>query len=153
MYHRILVPLDGSATAERGLREAIALASDQKQKPRLVLLHVVGDFTMLAEMSAAASYQGMLDGVRRYGQDVLAKAKAAAAGASIEADSTLRELTQGRIADAIVDEARSASCDLIVMGTHGRHGLSRVAMGSDAEQVVRTSPVPVLLVRQEEAQS
>lgn len=153
MYQRILVPLDGSATAERGLREAIALAADQKEKPRLALLHVVGDFSMLVEMSAAASYQEMLDGLRRYGQDVLAKAKTAAAGAGIEADSTLRELTQGRVADVIVDEARSASCDLIVMGMHGRRGFSRVAMGSDAEQVVRTSPVPVLLVRQEEAKS
>ena len=83
----------------------------------------------------------------------LANAKTAAAGAGIEADSTLREVTQGRVADVIVDEARSASCDLIVMGTHGRRGFSRAAMGSDAEQVVCTSPVPVLLVRQEEAKS
>jgi nucleotide-binding universal stress UspA family protein len=153
MYKQILVPLDGSATAERGLREAIALASGQKEIPRLVLLHVVGDFSMLVEMSAVASYQEMLDGLRRYGQDVLAKAKTAGAGAGIEADTTLREVTQGRIAEVIVDEARSASCDLIVMGTHGRRGFSRVAMGSDAEQVVRTSPIPVLLVRHEEAQS
>lgn len=151
MYRRILVPLDGSATSERGLREAIALASGQQEKSRLALLHVVDDFSMLVEMSAVASYQELLEGMRRYGQDVLAKAKAAAADAGIEADSTLREVSQGRIADVIVSEARSASCDLIVMGTHGRRGFSRVAMGSDAEQVVRASPVPVLLVRLEEA--
>lgn len=107
---------------------------------------------MFVEMSAVASYQELLEGLRRFGRDVLAKAKAAAAGAGLEADSTLREVAQGRIADVIVSEARGASCDLIVMGTHGRRGFSRVATGSDAEQVVRASPVPVLLVRREEAQ-
>lgn len=44
---------------------------------------------------------------------------------------------------------RAGACDLIVMGTHGRRGFSRMALGSDANRVVRTSPVPVLLVRQE----
>ena len=153
MYRRILVPLDGSATSERGLREAIALACGLQEKPRLVLLHVVGDFSTLVEMSAVASYQELLEGLRRFGRDVLAKAKAAAAAAGLEADSTLREVAQGRVADVIVSEARSASCDLIVMGSHGRRGFSRVAIGSDAEQVVRASPVPVLLVRREEAQA
>jgi len=50
-------------------------------------------------------------------------------------------------ADFIVDHARQWSADLIVMGTHGRRGLVRVAMGSDAESVVRIASVPVLLVR------
>jgi nucleotide-binding universal stress UspA family protein len=109
----------------------------------------VDDFSMLVEMSAVGSYQEVLDGLRRYGQEVLEKARIVATGAGIETESTLLEVTQGRIADVIVKEARSASCDLIVMGTHGRRGFSRVAMGSDAEQVVRNSPVPVLLVRQE----
>jgi nucleotide-binding universal stress UspA family protein len=145
MYQRILVPLDGSATADRGLREAIALATGQREKARLAFLYIVDDFSMLVEMSAVGSYQEVLDGLRRYGQEVLEKAKTAAKGAGIEADSALCEVLQGRIADVIVKEARSASCDLIVMGTHGRRGFNRVAMGSDAEQVVRNSPVPVLL--------
>jgi nucleotide-binding universal stress UspA family protein len=50
-------------------------------------------------------------------------------------------------ADFIVEQARQWSADLIVMGTHGRRGLLRVAMGSDAESVVRIASVPVLLVR------
>ncbi len=43
--------------------------------------------------------------------------------------------------------ARAWGADLIVLGTHGRRGLARVLMGSDAEQIARTAPVPVLLVR------
>jgi nucleotide-binding universal stress UspA family protein len=51
------------------------------------------------------------------------------------------------VADAIVEEAKTANCDLIVIGTHGRRGIDRVLLGSDAETVLRQSPVPVLLVR------
>lgn len=56
-----------------------------------------------------------------------------------------------RVCDLIVDEARRCGAGLIVMGTHGRRGLKRVALGSDAELVVRVSPVPVLLVRDDES--
>jgi nucleotide-binding universal stress UspA family protein len=52
-----------------------------------------------------------------------------------------------RVADAIVAQAKKWKADVIVIGTHGREGLARVVLGSDAELVVRESPVPVLLVR------
>lgn len=151
MYHRILVPLDGSATAERGLREAIGLAAEQKA--RVSLLHVADNFPMLVEMSSVTSYQEMLNDLRRYGEDVLAKAKRAAADAGVQADTLLREVTQGRVADVIIDEARKTGCGLIVMGTHGRRGFSRLTLGSEAERVVRSSTVPVLLVRLDEPKS
>ena len=151
MYHRILVPLDGSATAERGLREAIGLAAEQNAK--LYLLHVVDDFPMLVEMSSIASYQDVLNSLRQYGEDVLAKARRAAEDAGVQTESSLREVTQQRIAEVIVEEASKAACDLILMGTHGRRGFSRLTMGSEAEMVVRISPLPVLLVRLEETKS
>jgi nucleotide-binding universal stress UspA family protein len=65
----------------------------------------------------------------------------------------VREVTRGRIATVVVDEARSSGCDLIVMGTHGRRGFNRLALGSDADLVVRESPVPVLLVRDDPERS
>ncbi len=153
MYQKILVPLDGSPTSDHGLRVALELANDQKEKARLVLLHVVDDFSMLVEMSAVANYQQMLDGLRRYGQELLTQAKNTAQALGIDADVVSREVTQQSIADVILEEARSVSCDLIVMGTHGRRGVRRMTMGSDAEQVVRSSLVPVLLVRHEDAKS
>ena len=52
-----------------------------------------------------------------------------------------------RVADIIVQQARKLRADAIVIGTHGRRGISRMVMGSDAEEVVRTSPIPVVLVR------
>ena len=71
----------------------------------------------------------------------------------MRADTLLRDVTQGRIADVITDQAKRASCDLIVMGTHGRRGFNRLTMGSEAEMVVRIRSVPVLLVRLEEPKS
>ena len=60
--------------------------------------------------------------------------------------AVLVENFSGRVADAIVAQARRLRADLIVMGTHGRRGVTRVLLGSDADLVVRYSPVPVLLV-------
>lgn len=151
MYQHILVPLDGSTTGERGLREAVRLAAEQKSKLRL--LHVIEDFSTLVEMSSAQSFDAMMREVRGYGEDVLSKAKAAAAAAGVTAETSLREVTRGRIASIVIDEARNSGCDLIVMGTHGRRGFSRLALGSDADLVVRESPVPVLLVREDPEQS
>jgi nucleotide-binding universal stress UspA family protein len=147
MYHRILVPLDGSPASERGLREAIKLAAGQDCT--LFFLHVVDDFRMLVEMTSVRSYDEMLRGLRQYGLEVLGKARAAAQESGVHHEELLREVTNQRVADAIVAQAAQHACDLVVMGTHGRRGFNRIAMGSEAEQVARTSAVPVLLVRQQ----
>jgi nucleotide-binding universal stress UspA family protein len=60
----------------------------------------------------------------------------------------MREVTGDRIGEVIVNQAQQHPCDLTVMGTHGRRGFSRVTLGSEADWVIRQSPVPVLLVRQ-----
>jgi nucleotide-binding universal stress UspA family protein len=151
MYHRILVPLDGSAPSERGLREAIRLATDQKAT--LFLLHVIDDYPVLSEGSSARSFEEKLERLRHHGSELLAKANDNTFQAGVQAKTVLRDVTQATVADAIVDEAQKLDCDLIVMGTHGRRGISRLTMGSEAELVVRTSPVPVLLVRKESSHS
>jgi nucleotide-binding universal stress UspA family protein len=148
MYQRILVPVDGSATSERGLREAVKLASGQST--RLLFLHVVDDYTTLSEMTSAAGYEEMLKRLRQYGLDVLSKAKHEAELASIHCETLLREVTGKRVSDVIVEQAAQHGCDAIVMGTHGRRGFTRLTLGSAAEGVARVSPVPVLLVRMDE---
>lgn len=148
MYQRILVPVDGSATAERGLREAVKLASGQST--RLLFLHVVDDYTTLSEMTSASGYEEMLKRLRQYGLDVLTKAKHEAEAASVHSETLLREVTGKRVADVIVEQAALHGCDAIVMGTHGRRGFTRMTLGSAAEGVARISPVPVLLVRMDE---
>jgi nucleotide-binding universal stress UspA family protein len=150
MYQHILVPLDGSEAAERGLREAVTLAADHKA--RLRLLTVVDTLTLGAvEMSSIVNVDELFDDLRRQGDRLLASAQSRAREVGVAAETVRREVKGTPVADAIVDEATRHGCDLIVMGTHGRRGLRRMTLGSDAELVVRASPVPVLLVRQPEA--
>lgn len=146
MYKRILVPIDGSDTAARGLAEALALARELKST--ICLLNLTNDFALMVEMSAAFDVEKYRHGVNQFGQRLLANASKLAAEHGVTAETSLHDLRGGRVADAIVEEARTSRCDLIVIGTHGRRGVSRAMMGSDAENVVRSSPVPVLLVRE-----
>lgn len=147
MYRKILVPVDGSHTSRLGLQEAIRLAKGLKTPAQLRLLHVIDDFPMLVEMSSVISFERARKALRDNGHTILAQARQLATACDVQADDNLREVTGARIARAVIDEATENGCDLIVMGTHGRRGLSRLALGSDADLVVSESPVPVLLVR------
>jgi nucleotide-binding universal stress UspA family protein len=89
----------------------------------------------------------LLESLRTGGRQILDKAQARLRKQHLKAKAVLVENIARGVADIIVEQARNWRADLIVIGTHGRRGLSRVVMGSDAEGVVRTSPVPVLLVR------
>ena len=86
----------------------------------------------------------------RGGKKIIEKAEALARRNGVTPESVIIESFGGRAADFIVAQANKWRADLIVLGTHGRRGVKRLVMGSDAEQVVRTTPVPVLLVRSKE---
>ena len=144
MYRKILVPLDGSETAERGLQEAIDLA--QGETTRLLLLNVVEDFP-IADTPPAAEFNAWRASLRSKGEALLGRAKRLATEAGAQTDTIVVDAVGDRAAHVIVDTARKHGCDLIAIGTHGRRGFQRMMMGSDAEQVVRLSDVPVLLVR------
>jgi nucleotide-binding universal stress UspA family protein len=146
-YGRILVAVDGSAASNKGLREAIRLAKAGRAK--LFIVHVVDEFQAFAAMDGMAVAPGvdLVPWLREGGKRVLAKAQAAASKQGVKGKGVLREMVGGPAADKIVREARKVRADLIVLGTHGRRGMRRLVLGSDAEQVVRTASVPVLLVR------
>lgn len=149
MYAKILVPIDGSATSHRGFEEAVALA--RKMDSSLVLLHVLDTVPVPLEAVTSSVWEEMTEGLRKQGQSLLEQARATAIGHGIAADMHLVDGRAERVADAIVAEALSSGCELVVMGTHGRRGFSRVMIGSDAERVVRNCPLPVLLVRHADA--
>ena len=145
-YKRILVPIDGSPTSSRGLREAIGFA--KAQKARLQLVHVVDVHNaMLAGMASGDTVQDLAAALTQRGRRILAAAAATASKAGLASDAVLLESLTGPAAEPIVRQARKWRADLIVIGTHGRRGLKRLVMGSDAEQIVRNAPVPVMLVR------
>lgn len=151
MYARILVPVDGSETAERGLREALSLAAELKSQ--LVLLYVVDDYPLMVDLAASIDFEQTRREMVKFGEQVLDKARKQATEVGVPAERVVREATSLRAAEVIVEEAGQRGCALIAMGTHGRRGFNRLAMGSDAEMVLRDAPVPVLLVRYREPQS
>jgi nucleotide-binding universal stress UspA family protein len=144
MYKQILVPVDGSATAKRGLDEAIRLARSGGGTIRL--LHVVDELVMV-DPEVPVYYQAMIDSLRENGKATLAKSEAAVKAQGIPVETVMLETMGQRAADAIVEQAASWPAEVIVMGTHGRRGLRRVVLGSDAELVIRHTTVPVLLLR------
>jgi len=146
MYKRILVPVDGSKTSTLGLGEAIKLARDQGAVLRLI--HVVDELIMSGGMGGATAYSGnVIEILREGGATILKDAETLVGERGGSAESVLLERFGGQAASLIVEEARNWKADLIVLGTHGRRGIRRMLMGSDAEEILRTSPVPVLLVR------
>ena len=148
MYQRILVPVDGSACADRGLSEAIALAKLTGARIRLV--HVIDEpFVAMGADGAVGACADLISLARETAQRVLADATETVKRAGIPVDHVLLDTFDGRLCELVVDAASAWSADLVVIGTHGRRGVGRMLLGSDAEQVLRLSPVPVLLVRHE----
>ena len=148
MFKRILVPVDGSRTSEAGLKTALRMARDDKVE--LVLLHVVDENVLVlsGEYAGTSYLDRLIADMREGGRKVIGKAAALAKKQGVAAKTVLVEsIGPRRVADVIVQQAKRQRADAIVIGTHGRRGLSRMVMGSDAEEVVRSSPVPVVLVR------
>ncbi len=148
MYKKILVPLDGSKLAECALPHAIDIAKAFKAE---ILLSSVTErvkgFRVMDDPSEPLGQSLMPEGAgklekqaQRY-LDRIAK-QLDAEGIKAETDVQLGEPAEGIIASVI-----TYKCDIIVMSSHGRTGVSKWSHGSVAEKVFRGSPVPVLMVR------
>jgi nucleotide-binding universal stress UspA family protein len=138
----VLVPIDFSPHSEQALDYAIALATKLGAKVHLV--SAIGIPTMgVAEIGVAVT-STMIDQITRDSQQALDKLADARRGSANIGEVILRT---GDARDVILHAAEELKADLIVMGTHGRRGISRALLGSVAETVVRSSPVPVLTVR------
>jgi nucleotide-binding universal stress UspA family protein len=145
MYERILVPVDGSETSKRGLKEASQIAKEQGA--RLKCLHVIDEHLLAYDSLGFAYMPDLFEALRKNGETILGEAAEEAGKVGMSVESVMRESGRKRVSDTILDEAKTWAADLIVMGTHGRRGINHLALGSDAELVVRGSTVPVLLVR------
>jgi nucleotide-binding universal stress UspA family protein len=144
-YQRILVPVDGSDSSLLGVHEAIRLARDQGAKVRFVF--VVDESAVGLTLEGFVAFNDIIDALKQSGRDALTAAHALAQQGGIEPETALVEEYTGRVADAIVEDAKHWPADLIVMGTHGRRGLQHALVGSEAEGVMHKTPVPLLLVR------
>jgi nucleotide-binding universal stress UspA family protein len=142
IIRHILVPLDFSETTDQAL--AYAIAFTRPLQARLTLLHVLQIPPLTLEDGATALSGTYLEDLETEAQHLLEASLAHVQRAGLQGDCLL---VQGTPTPVIVDTASVQEVDLIIMGTHGRTGLTHVLMGSVAERVVREAPCPVLVTR------
>ena len=143
-FHRILVPVDGSATALQGLDKAVELA--RALSARLFLLHVSETAPITVAADGVVFSPQLVDDLHNAGRDILAEAAARVKAQGVDCETSQSDAMGPGVPAAIVAEANRVNADLIVIGTHGRTGLRRALLGSAAETIERETTIPVLLV-------
>ena len=145
MYRKLLVPVDGSKPSTAALLELVKITAHPERVIRLV--HVVDQIHWQDEFEGGSVGETLLATRRNSGTQCLADAKLLMAGQHLECECLLLESHGERAAEVIVAHAKAWPADLIVMGTHGRRGIGRLVLGSDAADVIRSAPTAVLMVR------
>ncbi|WP_280535837.1 universal stress protein [Halopenitus sp. POP-27] len=139
MVKRILVPVDGSDCSN----DALQFAAEEWPEAELVLLHVINP-----ARSSAGSELGVPGAVEQWYENATTRSETVLSNAAATVDRDVEMLTEvGRPGNTIRDVAEAEDVDAIVIGSHGRTGVSRVLLGSVAEGVVRKASVPVTVVR------
>lgn len=141
-YKRILVPIDGSPTSNKALVAALELARESGGRVRV--MHALDELALISGFE----YSGeLMNAARKQAQEALDDALAIIRSAGIEGDAQLMETPGQRLGEAVAEACSAWQADLVVVGTHGRRGLSRVLLGSGADSVLRLSTLPVLVIR------
>jgi nucleotide-binding universal stress UspA family protein len=145
MFRHILIPTDGSQLAEKAIRYGIALAKEQGAKVTALTVsrpfHVVTlEPGMLADTPAAYARH-----VAERTEKFLAVVSQAAKAAGVTCD--ILSVEHEHPYQGIIDTAQNKECDLIIMASHGRGGMSAIVLGSQTLKVLTHSKVPVLVYR------
>jgi nucleotide-binding universal stress UspA family protein len=148
MYKHILLPTDGSPLSEKAVKQCIRLAKSIGAK--ITTLNVTPEFQMIMDEgfvmpNAALVKKRFEEETAKRSKKLLAEVKAGASAAGVDCDSV--SVTSGVPYEAIIKQARKAKCDLIMMASHGRKGLSSILLGSETAKVLTHSTIPVLVVR------
>lgn len=141
MFQRVLCGSDFSDTAEAAWEVACDMA--RTHRAELILLHVFSEMSSYPDV-AVADVQRVWNEQRLWVQQALDQRVAAAQARGLAGRPLLKT---GVAAETIADTAAAEGADLLVIGTHGRTGLTRLVIGSVAERVLRLAPCPVLIVK------
>ncbi len=142
MFDTVVVATDGSESVTRAIRVATDLAA--RFNATVHALYVIDDDEVGS--SPESVREDLRNALDEHGSRALEDVIDLAEERDDELDVTT-EVREGRPADEIIEYARSLDADVVVTGTRGRHGENRFLIGSVAERIVRTCPVPVLTVR------
>jgi nucleotide-binding universal stress UspA family protein len=141
----ILIPLDGSELAEYSIGQGAHLVRDAREPSRMTLLRIVtlpSMISMGAESAFATAYNAAVEAAGDYLREVALRPSLH----GLQVD-TRAETSTLSVPEAIIAQAKDLKADLIFMTSHGRSGIARAILGSVAEDVARSSPVPTLIVR------
>ena len=145
MYTNILIPTDGSELAGKAVQHGIALAKRIGAKATvLTVLTPFHTFTIDTQMieDTPAQYRARM---QKHGEKILSTVAQAAEAAGVACE--LVHVEHEHPYQAIIDTAGSKGCDLIIMASHGRHGISAIVLGSETVKVLTHSKIPVLVHR------
>jgi nucleotide-binding universal stress UspA family protein len=142
MYTRILVPLDGSKTAEKALPYARALASKLKLPVELLAVIDIAEMAKRISAEKARYLATLIENNIRTSEKYLSVVAGTFRDVSVKST-----LGKGSAEEVIIDKAAADKGTLINMATHGRSGINRWLLGSIAEKVLRGATNPVLLIR------
>lgn len=145
MYKHILIATDGSELAHKAVVQGFALAKAVGAKVTVVTVTEPWTAVVPGEMGMAFPVDEYEKGASENAGGILAAVKREADTAGVQCETV--HMADQYPADGIIATAKDKACDLIVMASHGRRGLSRLLIGSQANQVVVHSTVPVLVVR------
>jgi len=143
MFDTIVVATDGSDSVRRAVSVAVDVAARFDAEVHAVYVVDASE----VESSPDTVRDDLREALDDQGRDALDRVSDAATDRDDDLDVTI-EVREGRPASEIDAYARDVDADLVAMGTRGRHGENRFLIGSVAERVVRTCPIPVLTVRQ-----
>jgi nucleotide-binding universal stress UspA family protein len=145
MYKHLLIAIDGSELAQTALQHGIALAKSLDATVTIVTVSEPWHAYAPGETAMPFPVKEYQESIAKWAIDILAKAKAVANDVGVNATTT--HIKEDYPADGILGLADKLNCDLIVMASHGRRGLSRLMLGSQANLVVTHSKRPVLICR------
>jgi nucleotide-binding universal stress UspA family protein len=140
---KILIPVDGSANADRAVDHVIAFAEQLKIKPEIFLLNVQWKFA-LGNVKLLINPETVNEYYREQGEEALAQARQKLD--AVEFDYVYH-ISIGSPADAVLRFTQEHQIDQIIMSSHGQGTLTNLLLGSVASKVVQLSPIPVLLVK------
>jgi nucleotide-binding universal stress UspA family protein len=146
MYRHILIPTDGSELAEHGVTNGLALAKSLGAKVSVIVVEEPFDWLRVSEMPGRQISEESAkhaEQIKKHATSVLNRAANAAEQAGVSYDTIQVENEQPY--QAIIAAAKDKGCDLIVMSSHGRSGLSGVLLGSVTNKVLTHTKTPVLV--------
>jgi nucleotide-binding universal stress UspA family protein len=144
MYKRILISTDGSDISQKAAQSAVALAKASGSELFAISVKEPFPYSAISEMQPVPP-QEFFDAQERIAGERVKAVSALAAGAGVTCHAHTVEALHPW--EAILDHAKTQACDLIVMASHGRRGLSAMLLGSETQKVLTHSAIPVLVIK------